>query len=111
MYYKNLENNNVRCNLCFHKCLLTPGQTGLCLGKKNIDGTLFAVNYGKTTSLGMDPIEKKPLYHFKPGMDILSIAPNGCNLSCPFCQNAEISQSEIPTSEITPEGIISLCKK
>ncbi len=112
MYYEKLKENKVRCNLCFHKCLLTTGKTGLCLGRKNIDGILYAVNYGKTTSLSMDdPIEKKPLYHFYPGSDILSIAPNGCNLKCPFCQNAEISQMEIPTREITPEELVSLCER
>lgn len=110
MYYEKLKENKVRCNLCFHKCLLATGKTGLCLGRKNIDGKLYAVNYGKTTSFSMDdPIEKKPLYHFYPGSDILSIAPNGCNLMCPFCQNAEISQMEIPTREITPEELVSLC--
>lgn len=111
MYYEKLKNNKVRCNLCFHRCLLSPGQTSLCLGRKNIDGILYAINYGKTTSLGLDPIEKKPLYHFFPGTEILSIAPNGCNLMCPFCQNAEISQMEISTRDITPEDLISLCKR
>jgi len=111
MYYEKLKDGKVRCNLCFHKCLLTPGKTGLCLGRKNIEGKLYAINYGRTTSLGMDPIEKKPLYHFFPGKEILSIAPNGCNLQCPFCQNAEISQTEITTREITPEDLISLCKR
>ncbi|MCK4585671.1 AmmeMemoRadiSam system radical SAM enzyme, partial [candidate division WOR-3 bacterium] len=111
MYYEKLQDGKVRCNLCFHKCLLTPGKTGLCLGRKNIEGKLYAINYGRTTSLGMDPIEKKPLYHFFPGKEILSIAPNGCNLQCPFCQNAEISQTKITTREITPEDLISLCKR
>lgn len=112
LYYEKLENNRVQCMLCFHKCLLVPGKTGLCLGRKNIDGKLYAVNYGLTTSLSTsDPIEKKPLYHFYPGKGILSIAPNGCNLKCPFCQNAEISQMEIPTRKITPEDLISLCRK
>jgi len=111
LYYDKLKGGKVRCNLCFHKCLLNPGQVGLCLGRKNIEGVLYAINYGKTTSLAIDPIEKKPLYHFYPGTDILSIAPNGCNLQCPFCQNAEISQMEIPTTDITPEGLVELCKR
>ncbi len=111
LYYEKMKDNKTRCNLCFHKCLLTPGKTGLCFGRKNIDGKLYAINYGKTTSLCMDPIEKKPLYHFFPGIEILSIAPNGCNLLCPFCQNAEISQAEIPTREITSDDLVSHCKK
>jgi pyruvate formate lyase activating enzyme len=111
LYYKKLEDDKVRCDLCFHKCILKPGQTGLCMGRKNMDGTLYSVNYGKTTSLGMDPIEKKPLFHFYPGRDILSIAPNGCNLQCPFCQNAEISLSQVSTRDITPQDLLSLCEK
>jgi len=111
MYYEKLKNDKVQCNLCFHKCVLSVGKTGLCFGRKNIDGTLIAVNYGKTTTIAMDPIEKKPLYHFHPGVHILSIAPNGCNLMCPFCQNAEISQEEIQTSDISPQDLITLCNK
>jgi pyruvate formate lyase activating enzyme len=112
LYYKKLKGNSVQCTLCFHHCTLTPGKTGLCLGRKNIEGKLFSINYGLTTSLSIsDPIEKKPLYHFHPGQGILSISPNGCNLQCPFCQNAEISQMKISTQKITAEEIISLCKK
>ncbi len=111
LYYEKLEDEKIRCNLCFHKCLLSPGQTGLCMGRKNVHGKLIATNYGKTTTVGMDPIEKKPLYHFHPGVNILSIAPNGCNLQCPFCQNAEISQEEIQTTDISPRELIRLCEK
>jgi len=111
IYYEKLKESKVRCNLCFHRCILSPGKTGLCRGRKNIDGALYAINYGKTTSLGFDPIEKKPLYHFLPGIEILSIAPNGCNLQCPFCQNAEISQMEIPTRDITVKDLLTLCNR
>lgn len=111
LYYEKLKDDKVRCDLCFHKCILKPGQMGLCMGRKNIDGTLYSTNYGKTTSLGMDPIEKKPLFHFHPGRDILSIAPNGCNLQCPFCQNAEISLNKISTRDITPQDLLALCEK
>jgi pyruvate formate lyase activating enzyme len=109
IFYEALEDKKTRCNLCFHHCTLKPGETGICLGRKNVEGKLIAINYGWTTSLGMDPIEKKPLYHFFPGNEILSIAPNGCNLRCPFCQNAEISQHKIPTREITPQDLVELC--
>ena len=111
LFYEAIEGNATRCTLCMHHCVLKPGEVGLCLGRKNIDGKLIAVNYGLTTSIGVDPIEKKPLYHFFPGTDIVSIAPNGCNLRCPFCQNAEISQEQIPTREITPADLVSMCKK
>ncbi|TET20554.1 MAG: AmmeMemoRadiSam system radical SAM enzyme [Candidatus Cloacimonadota bacterium] len=111
LFYETIKEKKTRCTLCIHKCILRPGEVGLCLGRKNIGGKLYAVNYGWTTSLCVDPIEKKPLYHFHPGIEILSIAPNGCNLKCPFCQNAEISQKEIHTSEITPRDVVSLCKK
>jgi pyruvate formate lyase activating enzyme len=111
LYYDITDDSKIRCMLCPHHCVLKPGETGLCFGRKNIDGKLMAVNYCLTTSLAVDPIEKKPLYHFYPGTDIVSIAPNGCNLRCPFCQNAEISQEQIPTREITPEDLVSMCRK
>jgi len=110
MYYEKLENNVVRCNLCSHHCVLKPGEVGICLGKKNIDGTLYAINYGETTSLAIDPIEKKPLFHFLPGTQILSTSPNGCNLRCPFCQNYNISVLETPTKYISPEELVKLAK-
>ncbi len=110
-FFEVLEDKKVRCTLCPHYCVLKPEQTGLCLGRKNINGKLIAINYGYTTSLAIDPIEKKPLYHFHPGSEIVSIAPNGCNLKCPFCQNAEISQEEIPTRAITAADLLSLCEK
>jgi pyruvate formate lyase activating enzyme len=111
MFYEVIDDKKVRCMLCPHQCVLTEGEVGLCFGKKNVDGRLIAINYGLTTSLAVDPIEKKPLYHFYPGSEIISIAPNGCNLSCPFCQNAEISQEQIRTREITPADLVSLCRK
>lgn len=100
----------MRCLLCPHSCLLEEGKIGICRGRKNQGGTLYAVNYGETTSLAVDPIEKKPLYHFHPGTQILSTAPNGCNLACPYCQNAEISQGEVSTQYISPEKLAKLAK-
>ena len=72
---------------------------------------LFAINYGKTASVAMDPIEKKPLYHFYPSRNILSVGPNSCNFQCKFCQNWEISQVDFPTREVTPEGLADLAVK
>ena len=111
LYYKKLENNKVQCELCPHNCIISEGKTGICFGKRNIKGELFAENYSKTISLSMDPIEKKPLYHFYPGKDILSIGPNGCNLRCKFCQNYHISQERSPTKEITPEELLQYCEQ
>lgn len=79
------------CQVCMHYCTLSPGQTGLCGARKNEDGKIVAANYGRITSLALDPIEKKPLNNFRPGSRILSIGSYGCNLRCPFCQNHEIS--------------------
>ena len=79
------------CDVCPHHCRLGEGQTGRCGARKNVRGELLCDNYGKVTSLMLDPIEKKPLKRFHPGSRILSIGSYGCNLSCPFCQNHEIS--------------------
>lgn len=106
-YYR-IEGDSVRCLLCPHNCLIPDGKLGLCSGKKNIEGTLYAVNYGETVSAASDPMEKKPLYHFYPGSSILSVAPNGCNLRCPFCQNWQISQGKSPTQFISPEELVNL---
>lgn len=82
------------CPICPHHCQLTAGQTGLCTARANVDGSIICTNYGQLTSLALDPIEKKPLYHFHPGNVILSAGSYGCNIHCPFCQNYEISQAQ-----------------
>ena len=97
-----------RCELCFHHCALNEGQTGLCRARACQDGKIVSLNYGKLTSLALDPIEKKPLRRFHPGSLILSVGSFGCNLRCPFCQNHEISlagDSGIPTVEVSPEQL------
>lgn len=81
------------CKVCMHHCALSPGQTGLCRARKNVDGVIRCDNYGQITSLALDPIEKKPLKKFRPGSLILSVGSYGCNLRCPFCQNHEISMA------------------
>lgn len=110
-FYKKLENNVVQCQLCPQMCEIEEWKRGMCLGRKNVKGVLYAENYGETISISMDPIEKKPLYHFYPGKEILSIGPNGCNLTCDFCQNYTISQQKAPTSSLIAEDLIALCKK
>lgn len=97
-----------RCELCFHHCVLDEGQIGLCRARACQDGKIVSLNYGKLTSLALDPIEKKPLRRFHPGSLILSVGSFGCNLRCPFCQNHEISMAEdsgIPTVEVSPEQL------
>lgn len=84
---------------------------GFCRSKQNIDGVLYAVQYGRYCSLAVDPMEKKPLYHFHPGSRILSIGNNSCNLSCGFCQNWRISQEPTLTEEITPGQLVELARR
>jgi len=110
-YYKKMENLMTRCELCPHECVIPPGGEGICWARKNEGGILYAQNYGKTTSLAVDPIEKKPLFHFRPGSEILSVSPNGCNMRCPYCQNYTISFKRAITREITPEELVSLAKE
>lgn len=88
------------CQVCMHQCHLEPGQKGFCRARKNISGVITCVNYGRITSLALDPIEKKPLKMFHPGSLILSVGSYGCNLTCPFCQNHEISMADPDSPEI-----------
>ncbi len=92
VYYKTLKDNKVRCLLCPHACLMEPGEAGICRARVNRSGKLFAESYGRLSALHLDPVEKKPLYHFFPKNMILSVGSYGCNLSCPWCQNASISK-------------------
>ncbi|MDI9480061.1 MAG: AmmeMemoRadiSam system radical SAM enzyme, partial [Bacillota bacterium] len=84
LYYQTEKDQQVRCCLCPHHCLLKPGQKGICRVRVNQDGLLYSLNYGQLTSLALDPIEKKPLYHFYPGSLIVSAGTFGCNLACSF---------------------------
>lgn len=92
-YYKKRSENSVECLLCPHHCTLQPGETGKCKIRINADGVLIAEMYGYLSAMHVDPIEKKPLYHFHPGKEILSLGGLGCNFSCNCCQNYHISQS------------------
>lgn len=94
MYYNKLEHLKVHCVLCPHYCVIEDADLGKCNVRKNINGKLFTINYGEITSMSMDPIEKKPLYFYKPGSFILSVGTFGCNLKCSFCQNYTIAQIE-----------------
>lgn len=110
-FYKKIDENYVQCELCPHFCKIKNGFSGICLIRKNIDGILYQTSYGEITSFNVDPIEKKPLYHFYPGSSILSIGTNGCNLKCPFCQNYTISTQETPRNDITLEKLLFFAKK
>lgn len=92
MYYEKKSDQAVQCFLCPHRCLIRDGKSGICGARKNENGTLFTLNYGKISGNSMDPIEKKPLYHFHPGKPIYSVGTIGCNLKCPFCQNYQIAR-------------------
>ena len=99
---------SVSCQLCFHHCNLDEGQTGLCRARANRAGRIVPLNYGRLTALALDPIEKKPLRRFHPGSMVLSVGSFGCNLCCPFCQNAEIAGAgaELPTQDCPPETLV-----
>ncbi|WP_227764191.1 AmmeMemoRadiSam system radical SAM enzyme [Zhaonella formicivorans] len=105
-WYEKLEGNAVLCRLCPHGCRLEPGKTGICRVRTNVGGRLETRNYGLCTSLALDPIEKKPLYHFYPGKNIVSLGTVGCNLQCAFCQNWHLAHGEPGLAEITPRELV-----
>lgn len=111
MYFDKIENSKVHCYLCPHNCVIKPGGLGACRARKNIDGELYSLNYGKVTSASLDPIEKKPLYRFHPGSLILSAGTFGCNLKCSFCQNWSIAHENPETADITPQELVDMAKK
>jgi pyruvate formate lyase activating enzyme len=112
LLYEKLENNFVHCFLCAHHCKIAEGKFGFCGVRQNIKGTLYTHVYGRPCALHVDPIEKKPLYHFFPGSFSFSIATIGCNFHCNFCQNWEISQArirdgvEIDKENVFPEEVV-----
>ena len=114
-YWDTMQDQKVSCVLCPHRCTIPKNALGFCGIRKNIDGKLYAANYGRVSALALDPIEKKPLYMFHPGKFVLSIGGFGCNFYCPFCQNCEISMEyEIRQQEsecFSPEQIVTLAKQ
>ena len=116
LLYKKLDQNQVRCQTCSHFCLIKPQTRGLCGVRENQKGKLYVLNYGKIIAQHIDPIEKKPLYHFLPGTYSYSIAAVGCNFACKNCQNWDISQGpksnqSIQGLETAPEKIIEAALK
>jgi len=106
MHYEKLVHGGVRCALCPHRCIIAPDRTGLCLARRNDQGTLRSLNYGKVTALALDPIEKKPLKRFHPGSTILSAGSFGCNFKCGFCQNWRISQQMAEANDVMPAELV-----
>ncbi len=101
-FYDRFPDRAVSCQLCPHTCFLRNGGGGICGARKNRNGTLQALTYGEVTGAVVDPMEKKPLYHFYPGSRIYSVGSWGCNFKCIFCQNSAISQEESPTVPLSP---------
>ncbi|OGW36378.1 MAG: AmmeMemoRadiSam system radical SAM enzyme [Nitrospirae bacterium RBG_13_39_12] len=111
MFYDKLEKKTVKCFLCAHHCVIKDGKRGICHVRKNTGGTLYSLVYGKIVSMNVDPIEKKPLFHFLPGSTSFSIATVGCNFRCEHCQNYQISaypkeHDDIIGQDATPEDIV-----
>lgn len=106
--------SDIVCPVCFRHCRLSDGQLGFCRGRKNEDGRSVCANYGRVTSLALDPIEKKPLARFCPGTKILSVGSYGCNMDCPFCQNDSISCADERTADweyVPPEKLTALAQE
>lgn len=113
-YYQHLRNDLLQCLLCPHHCRIANGKTGKCRSRRNRDGTLVSEVYGRPCALAIDPVEKKPLYHFHPGTKCLSLACTGCNFRCLNCQNHDISQvafNETGHYKLSPDDIVALCLK
>jgi pyruvate formate lyase activating enzyme len=108
--YRKLDKRRVVCGVCPHRCLLSPGDRSVCRAKANIDGVLYSLSYGNPCAVHIDPVEKKPLYHFLPGSRVFSLAVAGCNFRCLNCQNWEISQAkpdQVRHSALSPAQAVS----
>jgi pyruvate formate lyase activating enzyme len=110
-YWQPKDNKKVQCMLCPHNCVIKEDKAGLCIIRKNVDGVLQQTAYGQICSSAMDPIEKKPLYHFYPGSKILSVGTNGCNMQCSYCQNWQISTRETNRMDTSPERLVTIAQE
>ena len=109
--YYEPHTQGVICSLCPKRCIIAQGRTGYCRVRKNIGNILYTENYAACSSYAIDPIEKKPLYHFYPGSLILSLGTWGCNFSCSFCQNWQIAQELPQTRELLPEKAVEIASQ
>jgi len=105
LFFERLSDGSILCSLCPHKCKIYPGRLGVCKTRRNDNGVLTVTTHGKLSAAAVDPIEKKPLFHFRPGSLTFSIAAAGCNLVCPFCQNHSLSQRLRHDDNVTNEKI------
>ena len=110
-FFQKKEQEKILCQLCPRQCLIVPDGRGRCQGRVNRGGVLYTENYAMLSSLALDPIEKKPLYHFYPGSRILSAGTFGCNFHCRFCQNWQISQQKPPLTRLSPAELVELARK
>jgi pyruvate formate lyase activating enzyme len=114
MYYKKLEGKGVECELCPRHCLVTDLERGYCGVRENQGGEYYTLVHSRACSMNVDPIEKKPFFHFHPGTAAFSIATAGCNVNCKFCQNWDISQvrpEQVSNVELTPKAIVDICRQ
>lgn len=116
LFYNKLDDQRVKCFLCAHHCLISENKRGICSVRENRGGKLYSLVYGKIISMNVDPIEKKPLFHFYPESKSFSIATVGCNFRCLHCQNYDISQypkehNDIPGENVTPEQVIDRAER
>jgi len=109
LFWEKKQNDDIICTLCPHECVIAPGQVGACKARKNIDGKMISLNFGLACA-SIDPIEKKPLFHWRPGSRTLSFGTFGCNLFCPFCQNFHLSRTDNGSGlhKATPRDILSI---
>jgi pyruvate formate lyase activating enzyme len=105
-FWTGLEKSRVQCRLCPHACTIADGRTGVCGVRKNSGGRLESLVWGRSIAANVDPIEKKPLFHYLPGSLSFSIATVGCNLRCSFCQNSDISQYPVLTGKVTGDELL-----
>ncbi|MCR4439682.1 MAG: AmmeMemoRadiSam system radical SAM enzyme [bacterium] len=113
-YYERLPNKKVRCNLCPRRCVVEPAKRGFCEVRENRGGTYYTLVHSRPCTANVDPIEKKPFFHFLPGTSAFSLATVGCNVDCMFCQNWQISQirpEEAPSYDMPPEEVVRLAQR
>ncbi len=114
LHYEKIDGKKVVCRLCPRECRVADRERGYCGVRENVGGEYYTLVYGRVCAAHVDPIEKKPFFHFLPGTDALSIATAGCNMECRFCQNWEISQfrpEQVPSVDATPEGLLAAAKQ
>ncbi|MHB0939338.1 MAG: AmmeMemoRadiSam system radical SAM enzyme [Armatimonadota bacterium] len=116
LLYEKMDNDRARCNVCQWHCVIAPGKRGACSTRENLEGTLYTLIYDQVSSANLDPIEKKPLYHFHPGTPVFSLGTLGCSFTCPGCQNWQISQREPREidpmlNRLTPAAAVAMAER